>query len=232
PGGAGGPGLLAAGGADDNSQHTDKHVQNAILEEFLRGSRPPEGGAVAVPQLAGAGMEQPASASPAELGWALSGDPDRQTDRSAAVAAAPSILKPVVFFDLWGVLLEKRGAGLVPGIEEELISLSENRLGVLCNAGAGRTRRDVLRALEHANIAWYFEQALIVCASDIPTSWSDRSTFAVAAALAKSPIEACVFVSRNADSRRAASAAGMQARPPINAAPTVDPVSGVRPGAR
>jgi cytosine/adenosine deaminase-related metal-dependent hydrolase len=119
---------------------------------------------------------------------------------------------PVVFFDLWGTLLFVAEHGPVSdaGVEKLLGSLPGYRLGVLCNAGPGRSRRDVLRALEDAGIAAHFEPELVIAASDLPTPLPDRHAFAVAAALADCPIDACVFVSRNAALLIAAAAAGMK----------------------
>jgi FMN phosphatase YigB (HAD superfamily) len=117
----------------------------------------------------------------------------------------------VVLFDLWGTLLQigDRGTELIPGVEELLDSIASDRLGVLTNAGAGRTGRDVLRELEHAGIASYFERELVITASDFPTPLPDRRAFA-AAALADQPVSACVLVSRNTRLLIAAAAAGMK----------------------
>jgi imidazolonepropionase-like amidohydrolase len=117
----------------------------------------------------------------------------------------------VVFFDLWGTLLRigERGSELVPGVEELLSTVSSER-GVLTNAGAGRTGRDVLRELEHAGIESYFKRELIITASDFPVSLPDRRAFAAAAALADQPVSSCVFVSRNTGLLIAAAAAGMK----------------------
>jgi imidazolonepropionase-like amidohydrolase len=119
----------------------------------------------------------------------------------------------VVFFDLWGTLLRigDRGVELLLGVEELLRAHGACRLGILCNAGAGRSARDVRRALEAVGLEARFQRELIVTASDLPTPLPDRRAFAVAAALAEVPIGTCVFVSRDGRMRLSALAAGMTA---------------------
>jgi hypothetical protein len=132
---------------------------------------------------------------------------------------------PAIFFDLWGTLLRTGPRVAKPQTETTalLASLGGYRLGVLANAGSNRSARDVRRLLEAAGIAHYFDPALIVVASDLPTPLPDRRAFAVAAALAASALGDCVFVSRNTTLLIAAAAAGMRTVPAADLAGVMIP---------
>lgn len=118
----------------------------------------------------------------------------------------------VIFFDLIGTLVGRTAEGFRLFQEAlELMPLSSNyRLGVLCNAGAGRRGDDIRRVLTDAGIYEYFSPELIVNASPLPCQLPDRRAFAAAAALAETSIESCVFVSNDRKMRLGAAAAGMK----------------------
>ena len=65
--------------------------------------------------------------------------------------------------------------------------------------------------LEQVGLFSSFDPELLVMASNLPVSLPDRRAFAVAAALAETPIEECVYVSANPGLLVAAAAAGMRA---------------------
>jgi hypothetical protein len=81
--GVGGPGLLATGEAEPKSAPLkDKKIQYNLLKDFLNSPPSPEQIQPPGPGLAAAQPESSPAARPADLGWSLSGDPERQPDRS------------------------------------------------------------------------------------------------------------------------------------------------------
>jgi 5-methylthioadenosine/S-adenosylhomocysteine deaminase len=120
----------------------------------------------------------------------------------------------VIFFDLIGTLIGRTAEGFRLFQEVlELMPLSSNyRLGVLCNAGAGRRAHDIRRVLTDVGIYEYFSTELIVNASTLPCPLPDRRAFAAAAALAGTSMETCVFVSNDGRMRLGAAAAGMKTK--------------------
>ena len=121
-------------------------------------------------------------------------------------------VQPVIFFDLRDTLLrrDRDGWGLAPGAAALLEGPPGVRRGVLCNLSSGRTRRDVQRLLEAAGLYESFASELIVVATDLGIALPDRRAFAVAAALAESPIDRCLFVSADLRLLLGAAAAGMR----------------------
>ena len=119
--------------------------------------------------------------------------------------------RTVIFFDLRDTLLRRTATGweTAPGAMDLLDAPQERRLGVLCNLSPGHTRRDVQRLLESAGLYDRFDPGLIVVASDLGIPLPDRRAFAVAAALAETPIDRCVFVSADVRLLLGAMAAGM-----------------------
>ena len=82
---------------------------------------------------------------------------------------------------------------------------------MLCNAENFKSGRDVKGILEQVDLFSSFDPELLVMASNLPVSLPDRRAFAVAAALAGTPIDECVYVSANPGLLVAAAAAGMRA---------------------
>lgn len=118
----------------------------------------------------------------------------------------------VIFFDFIGTLVGKTAEGfhLLKEVKELTPLSSHYRLGVLCNAVAGRQAHDIGRVLTEAGVYEYFSPELIVNASTLPRPLPDRRAFAAAAALAEVPIDCCVFVSNDVRMRLGAAAAGMK----------------------
>jgi 5-methylthioadenosine/S-adenosylhomocysteine deaminase len=120
----------------------------------------------------------------------------------------------VVFFDPVGTLLERTPGGYRRRPEAARWLATGTRLGILCNAGPGRSRRDVLALLEQTGLAAYVEPDLVVVASELPCPLPDPRAFAVAAALAASPVDRCSFVSADPALAAAAARAGMRVLAP------------------
>jgi hypothetical protein len=115
-----------------------------------------------------------------------------------------------IFFDLLGTLVLRTEQGYAARPEAASWMLPGERLGVLCNAENFKSARDVKGILEQVGLFSSFDPELLVMASNLPVSLPDRRTFAVAAALAETPIEDCVYVSANPGLLVAAAAAGMR----------------------
>ena len=144
---------------------------------------------------------------------------------------------PVIFFDLKGTLVEETPAGFVlrAGVNEWMSTASDYRFGVLCNAGAGRSR-EIRFILESVQVYQYFSPDLIVNVSDLPCNFPDRRVFLVAAALAQSDIGQCLYLSNDMRLQAAALAAGMRvgSLPPVSVAPATPaaaPVAETAPAA-
>jgi 5-methylthioadenosine/S-adenosylhomocysteine deaminase len=116
-----------------------------------------------------------------------------------------------IFFDLKGTLVDETPQGFVlrSGVKEWMSLASDNRLGVLCNMGAGRSR-EIRFILEAVRIYEHFTADLLINASDLPVQLPDRRVFAVAAALAEADIEQCLYITNDKRLRPAALAAGMR----------------------
>ena len=126
-----------------------------------------------------------------------------------------------VFFDLLGTLVLRTEQGYAARPEAAAWMLPGERLGVLCNAENFKSARDVKGILEQVGLFSSFDPELLVMASNLPVSLPDRRAFAVAAALAETPIEECVYVSANPGLLVAAAAAGMRSVS-VSAATTVE----------
>jgi 5-methylthioadenosine/S-adenosylhomocysteine deaminase len=128
---------------------------------------------------------------------------------------APDSTGGVFFFDLYGTLLAPRGAPLAPrpDLTSWMLLAEHNRLGVLANLAPGLHVSELRRTLEGVYLRDFFDPALLVAASDLPTPLPDRRAFAAAAALAGVAVSDCRFVSNNPALRQAAEAAGMPALP-------------------
>lgn len=118
--------------------------------------------------------------------------------------------QPVVFFDLIGTLVLRAGGSYVANPPGSSWVLSSNRNGVLCNAATFRTARDVRRILEHTGVGHLFDEDLIVMASHLKFALPDRRAYAVAAAIAEAPVEACTYVSADLALLVGAATAGMR----------------------
>ena len=123
----------------------------------------------------------------------------------------PAPRRRVIYFDLFGTLVEWTALGFQPraAVAPWLELSGDYRLGILCNA-RGRHTRDVQRVLEEAGLAGRFAPELLIVATDLPCPLPGRRAFAVAAALAEMPPEACLFVSADPALILAAAAAGMR----------------------
>lgn len=137
---------------------------------------------------------------------------------------------PVVFFDLVGTLVIRSGGSYVANPPAPGWVLRANRNGVLCNASTFRTARDVRRTLDHTGLGHLFDDDLIVMASHLKFPLPDRRAFAVAAAIAEAPVEACTYVSADHALLVGAAAAGMRTVSVAGAAlPAELPVAPVEP---
>src|SRR5215207_9916433 len=116
-----------------------------------------------------------------------------------------------IFFDFLGTLVLRTEQGYSANPVASSWMLPGERLGVLCNAENFKSGRDVKGILEQVDLFSSFDPELLVMASNLPVSLPDRRAFAVAAALAGTPIEECVYVSANPGLLVAAAAAGMRA---------------------
>jgi 5-methylthioadenosine/S-adenosylhomocysteine deaminase len=117
-----------------------------------------------------------------------------------------------VFFDLLGTVVVRDARERFAARRESLeLMLDDVRVGLLCNLPPGRSQRDVTRILDEAGVLERFDPDLLIVASDLPCPLPDRRAFAVAAALAEAPPEACRFVSTDAASCAAAATSGMDA---------------------
>jgi 5-methylthioadenosine/S-adenosylhomocysteine deaminase len=116
-----------------------------------------------------------------------------------------------IFFDFLGTLVLRTEQGYVARPEAASWMLPGERLGVLCNAETFKSGRDVKGILEQVGLFSSFDPELLVMASNLPVSLPDPRAFAVAAALAQTPVERCVYVSANPGLLVAAAAAGMRA---------------------
>lgn len=140
--------------------------------------------------------------------------------------------QPVVFFDLIGTLVLRAGGSYVANPPASSWVLSSNRNGVLCNAATFRTARDVRRILEQTGVGHHFDEDLIVMASHLKFPLPDRRAFAVAAAIAEAPVEACTYVSADHALLVGAATAGMRTVSVAGAAVTPEaPAPPVAPGA-
>ena len=126
----------------------------------------------------------------------------------------PAPRRRVIYFDLFGTLVEWTALGFQPraAVAPWLELSGDYRMGILCNA-KGRHTRDVQRVIEEAGLAGRFAPELLIVATDLPCPLPDRRAFAVAAALAEMPTEACLFVSADQALLVAAAAAGMRTAP-------------------
>jgi len=137
---------------------------------------------------------------------------------------APEAKNQVLFFDLYGTLINPRGQAIAarPDVSEWMLLAENNGLGVLVNLRPGLHVSELRRTLEAAFLKDFFDPTLLVVASDLPTPLPDVRAFAAAAALAGRPVAECRFVSNNPALRKAAETAGMTALQLSEAAPAAD----------
>jgi cytosine/adenosine deaminase-related metal-dependent hydrolase len=116
----------------------------------------------------------------------------------------------VVFYD-FEALFDRTAAGYRLRITTAELSAraGAHRLGILCNLPVGLAAADLRTMLRTGDVEAFFDPALVVIASALPTPLPDRRAFAAAAAIAG---EVALFVTRDQASADAAQLAGLQAR--------------------
>jgi hypothetical protein len=101
--------------------------------------------------------------------------------------------RPAVFYDLLGTLVLRSATGYEPGPAAEMLYGTMPDTASYFNQPDNRV--EPRWVLEEAGLIDLLDPQLMIVPSDLPCPLPDRRAFAVAAAIAETPIDQCMFVS-------------------------------------